>query len=585
MESDFIKPELTGAELIAEILSEYVSAVFVYPGGTIAPTLNALENAGMAIYTARTEQGAGFASIGLARSLEFSQVVLVSSGPGVTNLITPIADAFYDSTPLVAFCGQVGQKDSKGLLPIRQRGFQETDNEQLLKSVSKLVLSPKNSKELKRDIHKAFEVANSGRQGPVVINLHMDVQRATWDNQEIIESHNSHQRMHDTLESTGWYLEKIASQLRAAERPIIVVGRGALDLSSVETIRLFSENHYIPISHSLHALGISPSNSDLNLKFHGHTGERIAGHLIQKSDFVLVLGSRLDVRQTGTRYEEFAPDAVRIRVDLDSDELVNSRISMSTNVVAEVKDWIAAFCEKIEDNLSWEKTQWGESIRQAKALEVLKYDERRNTEGQEGVNPYLVLSELNKVILKHEVNIVTGVGSHQQWAARELDFEIPRTSWFTSGGLGTMGFDLPVSIGAALADKSRITVCLVGDGSFQMNIQELAFLRELDLPVKILVFDNSKLGIVSQFQKLNWSSDPTCGAKVNPNFAEISKAYSIPAKSVSAKEEIQPALLWLFSQKGPALLNVKTAADIDVLPLLLANDTLDQMWPYEAKNK
>ena len=148
-----------------------------------------------------------------------------------------------------------------------------------------------------------------------------------------------------------------------------------------------------------------------------------------------------------------------------------------------------------------------------------------------------------------------------------------------------MGFDLPVSIGAALADKSRMTVCLVGDGSFQMNIQELAFLRELDLPVKILVFDNSKLGIVSQFQKLNWSSDPTCGAKVNPDFAEISKAYSIPAKSVSVKEEIQPALLWLFSQKGPALLNVKTATDIDVLPLLLANDTLDKMWPYEGKKE
>jgi acetolactate synthase-1/2/3 large subunit len=583
MKSELIKPEQTGAELIAQVLKEYVSAVFVYPGGTIAPTLNAIENAGMTIYTARTEQGAGFASIGLARSLEFSQVVLVSSGPGVTNLITPIADAFYDSTPLVAFCGQVGQKDSKGSLPIRQRGFQETDNEQLLKSVSKLVLSPKNSKELKEDIHKAFEVANSGRQGPVVINLHMDVQRAPLNSQEIVEANESHQSSKKTSGSADWHLEEIASQLCAAKRPVIIVGRGALDLSSVESIRLFSEKHYIPISHSLHALGISPSNSELNLKFHGHTGERIAGRFIQKSDFVLVLGSRLDVRQTGTRYEEFAPDAIKIRVDLDSDEIANSRISMRTNVVAEVKSWIAAFSERIEDHHSWEDTEWGESLRREKAIEKLEYEERRNTESEEGVNPYLVLSELNKVISKHEVNIVTGVGSHQQWAARELHFDIPRTTWFTSGGLGTMGFDLPVSIGAAIADRTRTTVCLVGDGSFQMNIQELAFLKELDLPVKILVFDNSKLGIVSQFQKLNWFNDPTCGSKINPDFAEISKAYSIPAKSLSAKKDIAITMKWLFAQEGPALVNIKTMAEIDVVPLLLANDVLDDMWPYEEK--
>jgi len=584
MKSEFIRPNLTCAELIAEVLKEYVSTVFVYPGGTIAPTLNALENAGMVIYTARTEQGAGFASIGLARSVGYSQVVLVSSGPGVTNLITPIADAFYDSTPLVAFCGQVGQKDSKGLLPIRQRGFQETDNEQLLVSVSKLVLTPKNALELKADIHTAFEVANDGRQGPVVINLHMDVQRAPLDNQEIIDAKKPRQLLKEPSGSTGWFLEEIASQLRAAKRPIIIAGRGALDPSSVESIRSFSEKHYIPISHSLHALGISPSTSELNLKFHGHTGERLAGKFIQKSDFVLVLGSRLDVRQTGTRYEEFAPDAVKIRVDLDSDEIANSRISMSTNVLAEVSDWIEAFSELIKDDQSWEKTEWGASLRREVALEQLKYQERRNTAGKEGLNPYLVLSELNKVISNLEVNIVTGVGSHQQWAARELDFDIPRTAWFTSGGLGTMGFDLPVSIGAAIGDRNRTTVCLVGDGSFQMNIQELAFLKELDLPVKILVFDNSKLGIVSQFQKLNWSNDPTCGSKINPDFAEISKAYSIPARSLSVKKDIASTIQWLFSHEGPALVNVKTMSEIDVVPLLLANDALDEMWPYEEKN-
>ena len=177
--------------------------------------------------------------------------------------------------------------------------------------------------------------------------------------------------------------------------------------------------------------------------------------------------------------------------------------------------------------------------------------------------------------------MITGVGSHQQWVAREFLFDFPRTRWFTSGGLGTMGYDLPVSIGASIADQGRETLCFVGDGSFQMNIQELAFARELNAAVKIIVLDNNRLGIVSQFQNMNWASDPTCGSKFNPDFAAIATAYGIPSRSISNDSDVPEAIRWLHAEPGPLLLHVNISPSLDVVPMLLAGDTKDNMWPYD----
>lgn len=572
------KIQTTGAALIADFLIQEVDKVFLYPGGTIAPVLDELQKRSMKLYTARTEQGAGFAAIGAAKVSGRAEVVLVSSGPGVTNLVTCVADAYYDSTPLIVICGQVGMSDFKEDLPIRQLGFQEVDTEKLLGSISKKVFTPRSISELQESLSAAFALASSNRPGPVVINLHMNLQRSHEALQEKTSYlKNSGQRDFSKLEN---FIKKFSEALSNSSKPLIIVGQGSIKNGDWQIIREIAVDLSIPVSHSLLALGVLPGNSPLNLGFHGHTGTRISGKVIQEADLILVIGSRLDVRQTGTKFSEFASLARIFRVDLDSAELVHARIKSHETLLCSSKDFLSAMkarsLPEYKNPSSW--------------LERLNFlrentQEQSNQKDFDAVNPELLIKVLSEMVKEKKLNLVTGVGSHQQWTARNFNFDLEYTNWLTSGGLGTMGYDIPVAIGAQIQSPSMLTICVVGDGSFQMNIQELAFISELQIPVKIIVLDNSRLGIVSQFQKINWESDPTCGDKINPDFEKVAKAFNLQSISITNNDEIFEGLEWLIYNTQACLLNVKVDSSVDVVPMLLAGDTPDRMWPYSSSQE
>ena len=567
----------SGAQVIVSEIAKYSQRIFVYPGGTIAPILDEAIKQNIELLTARTEQGAGFAAIGASKISNSVEFVLVSSGPGVTNVVTSIADAYYDSTPIIAICGQVGQSDFKGDKPIRQGGFQEVDTESIMSSITKKTFTPKSVSELKGLIEIASEIALSGRPGPVVINLHMNLQREIVESESQKSTHSQLFESKDEFSLDSHESELIFEKLKGSKKPLIIAGHGSMSESNPARIREFSEKFNIPVSHSLLSLGIMSGHSDLNLGFHGHTGTRISGKAIADSDFILVLGSRLDVRQTGTLKEEFGKKAFKIRVEIDHNELANSRIEADLNLNISV----SAFLNYLEKELKTKGLQPFQKWIDVQETDETYESEKHKHEKTSQINPYLLVEELSTLVDDLNVNVVSGVGSHQQWVARSFNFDIPRTKWLTSGGLGTMGYDLPVAIGAAIASKNTETICIVGDGSFQMNIQELAFASEYNIPIKIIVLDNRKLGIVSQFQVINWGDDPTCGNKINPIFTQIAQAYGLQARELNDPSQTTECLKWLLEQKGPALLHVKISDDIDVLPMLLAGDLTNRMWPYE----
>ena len=574
--------ERTGADLIVSIIQNYTNRIFVYPGGTVAPVIDSAVQNGMQLITARTEQGAGFAAIGAAKLNFAAEVILVSSGPGVTNLVTCIADSYFDSVPVVAICGQVGQSDYKGNKPIRQGGFQEVDTASIMSKIAKKVFTPQSLSELSSNLEEAFLISTAGRPGPVVIDLHMNLQREVLVELPKFADSFILPELDEGNLIEGTPVSHVIEMLVECERPLIIAGAGALNLETSKLIKEFSTLTGIPVTQSLHSLGILDSCNPLSLGFHGHTGERKSGFAIQNSDLILILGSRMDIRQTGTMVNDFAPNATKIRIDIDRNEIDYSRIKIDISINSSVKRFMEELVAHFPIDRDWYHSEWSAQLSSLQEAHNNESSLRRKTTSLPEVNPYNVIRQIGEIFSNQQVNVITGVGSHQQWVAREFLFDFPRTRWFTSGGLGTMGYDLPVSIGASIADQGRETLCFVGDGSFQMNIQELAFAREMNAAVKIIVLDNNRLGIVSQFQNMNWASDPTCGSKFNPDFAAIATAYGIPSRSISSDSDVPEAIRWLHDQQGPLLLHVHISPSLDIIPMLLAGDTMDKMWPYDG---
>ncbi len=562
-----------GAEVIRDAFQCHgLREIYVYPGGTIAPVLDLMDEAGIEIFCARHEQGAGYAALAVARLTGRPQVVMVTSGPGVTNVVTAVADAYFDSTPLVVLTGQVGTGDMRGHLPIRQRGFQEVDTIALLRPITKAQFLPLTPDAVPEMIEQAFALAAEGRPGPVVVDLPMNVQRGELTVAPRVPSRAA-QLERDPPSPSAQSIAQAAEWLAAAERPVIIAGQGVLLAGAHRELRRLADRALIPVSQSLLGLGAYPTNAPLALGFHGHTGNQTAGLAIHNADLVLVVGSRLDVRQTGTRTDAFAPAARVVRIDLDEAELCHSRVDSHLNLHADARRALGALDVALAGTEPPPaRRRWLEQIGEWRCRHALTFE-------RDGVlKPQLVIETLNRLTKGESLVCVSGVGSHQQWTARHFDFDYPRRVWLTSGGHGAMGFDLPVAIGAQRVDPHQRVLCFVGDGSLQMNIQELATIVSYALPVKIVVLDNHRLGIVSQFQKLNWQRDPTCGDKWNPDFAAIARAWGLSARTVTDVTDIERAGRWLLDVPGPALLHCVVDPAEDVSPMLLGGQTMDQMW-------
>ncbi|MBI1920066.1 MAG: thiamine pyrophosphate-binding protein [Geobacter sp.] len=558
--------------IIANCIKNMGKSLYLYPGGTIAPLLHECKRAGVELVVTKAEQGAGYMAIADAVINGNVAFVAVTSGPGVTNILTCIADAFYDSIPLVVFTGQVGTRDLDRSDDLRQRGFQEIPTLDLVRRITKAAFQPRSVNEVAATITEAIRVAESGRQGPVLIDLPMDVQMTKIEESDI-ERHISQQMRDDVTEEFHIPCEtmnKCHEALLASSRPLILAGGGAV--RDAERIKCFVGRWGIPIVTSMRGIGVIPTDNPLAAGWVGHTGLPWANWALAQSDCILVLGSRLDLRQTGTETSSFAGRHV-FHVDIDAAELRHGRLPGTTAISASVGQTLDAIDRyPLPGKDAYE--QWRASLAHQKSSMQLG-DHGKN----QGVRPDELLACIDRMTRTSCSAVVTGVGSHQQWAARYFTFDLPNKILLTSSGHGTMGYSLPVALGAKKLNPERLVISVDGDGSFQMNLQELALIEEYNLGVKILVMDNNRLGIVSQFQRITFNDDPTTGNFRNPDFLHIAAAYGIPAWDLPEMDN-QIIAAWL-NTPGPALLRARIQSDAPVSPMLLGGQRLDAMWYSE----
>lgn len=563
---------ISGALSMAQVMKEQgIQRVFTFPGGTIAPLYDALSQVGIDIICARHEQGAGYMALAASRLTGQPQVVMVTSGPGSTNLTTVIADAYYDSTALVAICGQVGTGDLFSGRKVRQLGFQEIDCVSMMSGISKAAWQPCKAEEAANLLQQAFALATNGRPGPVVLDLPMDVQRYEFEPSALETNFCATELLEIPPPDAGNVAES-ARLLEAARQPVILAGQGVLLSGAMANLKKLAESRNIPVVCSLPGLGSINGNNPLSLGFVGHTGNQYAALAVHHADLLLVLGSRLDVRITGSETNSVAPQGKIIRVDLDTDELRHTRVPAHMNIEADVNTYLDQLLSNITaDELATEA--WLETINNWRAIYGLGSDP-----GQVKILPQTLVETVNRLTESQPVVVTTGVGSHQHWAARHFHFDHPSRVFLTSAGHGAMGYDLPSALGAAMARPEHTVCCFAGDGSIQINIQELQTMQDLNLPVKIFVMDNSRLALVSQFQLMNWPEDLTCGNKSNPDFAQLAKAYGVRSWRLEKPADMESICREALDHDGPALVHclIDPAADID--PMLLGGQSLAEMW-------
>jgi acetolactate synthase-1/2/3 large subunit len=560
----------TVADRIASYLATTgIARVFVYPGGTIAPLANGFVHAGIAIDVFKHEQGAVFAAMAAARLTGQPQVVMVTSGPGVTNALTPLADAYYDSTPILLITGQIGTGELCSGRRVRQRGFQETPTVELVRPITKAAICPVNIEDALAAIPALLSIAVEGRRGPVVLDMPMDVQRSACSPDAAMTEATHPDTSHGLPSNT---CRDIAGALAASRRPVLLLGHGALIAGQFDVYQHLAQKAGALVVSSLPGLGAFPTDHPRFLGFIGHTGHASANSAVHEADFLLALGTRLDVRQTGTVTNAFVPQGRIAWINNDPDELAFPRVRTDWAVNADAGRAAASLLDALPVAAPKDET-WLAAAQAARRADI------EDPHGSAGpLAPKEVLRAMARLMVDERGVVVTGVGNHQQWAARHLTYGPDRWRFLTSAGHGTMGYDLPSAIGAALTEPGAPVLCVVGDGSLLMNIQELASLAERRLPVKILVLNNARLGIVSQFQRITWGKDPMSGEFATPDFAAIARGFGIPADEVAERDALRTKLAAFWHTEGPVLLNVHIDHDADVVPMLLGGQTMGDMW-------
>jgi len=369
-------------------------------------------------------------------------------------------------------------------------------------------------------------------------------------------------------------VSQIAQAMHKSKRPVILLGHGALNSGKYsEFVELAEKTDALVVS-SLLGMGAYDTHDSRFMGYIGHTGHLSANKAVHQADFLLVLGARLDVRQTGTVTDQFVPNGEVAWIDADLSELNSPRVKTKWKVNCAIEEFLPELLKSLPKEAHLSERSWMEHIKNIKDLQI----EDRDYSSTNGLFPKPVLSQLSLKLRDIPYTLVTGVGCHQHWAARHLPLSPNKQTLLTSAGHGTMGYDLPAAIGASMASPGQLVLCVVGDGSLLMNIQELASIKERRLNIKILVMNNRRLGIVSQFQKMNWGSDPTTGDFAEVNFSEVAKSFGIVSDKLTDCSKIEEKVNWLIHYKTAALLEVMIDPKADILPMLLAGQTMDKMW-------
>src|SRR6056297_424953 len=552
-------PKLNGGEIIIESLKkENVDVVFGYPGGAVINLYDALYNSNLKHYLGRHEQGVVHAADGYARSSGKVGVCFATSGPGGTNLVTGLANAQMDSIPVVAFTGQVPSS------LIGKDAFQEADITGISLPITKHNFLVTDINDLARTIKEAFYIARTGRPGPVLIDLAKDVTQAVaeFDYPDRVNLPG----YKPTFEGHRLQINKAAKAINDAKRPLLYVGGGAVISNACNEIKEMVEKAKIPITTTLMALGIYPEDQDLALEMLGMHGTQYANKATLETDLLIAVGARFDDRVTG-KLEEFASQADIIQIDIDPAE-IGKNLDVEIPIVGDVKDVLLEILPFIEEK---ENGKWQQRIKELKTKYPLKYED----DGSETIKPQYIMEEVDKYT-NGESTIVTEVGQHQMWAAQFHKYKKPR-QFISSGGLGTMGFGLPAAIGAQVGQPDETIILIAGDGSIQMNIQELGTIQTYNVPVKIIIFNNKYLGMVRQWQEMFFDKRYSETKIPAPDFVKMGEAYGIWSKSVEKKSELDGALKEAMEHQGPAILDVHIPEEENVYPMVPAGAGLKDM--------
>ncbi len=546
----------TGSQILVDaLIREGVEYVFGIPGGAVLPLFDVLFESPIKFILTRHEQGAGHAADGYARATGKVGVCLATSGPGATNLATAIATAYMDSIPVVAITGQV-----KTFL-IGNDAFQEADIIGITRPITKHSYLVKDIKDLARIVKEAFYIANTGRRGPVLIDLPVDITMEKCE--EIIPAEVNLPGYKPKYEGNIRQIKIAAEVINNSKRPVVYTGGGIIASDCSKELLEFSEKGNLPVTTTLMGLGGFPEDHHLSLGMLGMHGTAYANFAVTESDVLIAIGARFDDRITG-KIDEFAPDAKIIHIDIDPSSISKS-IEVDIPVVGDAKNILKELKKYIH---FVERREWFDKIKHWKEKSPLSYNNNGSV-----IKPQYVIEQICDVARGNAI-ITTEVGQNQMWAAQFFTFTKPRT-FLSSGGLGTMGYGFPAAIGAQLGCPDKIVVDIAGDGSIQMNIQELSTVVRLNIPVKIAILNNGYLGMVRQWQELFYNKRYS-GVNLdgNPDFVKLAEAYGAKGFLVEKKEDVRPTIEKAFSLHGPVIMDFRVDPSENVFPMVPAGQAI-----------
>jgi len=544
--------------------AEGVEVVFGLPGGANLPTYDAFYDAGIRHILVRHEAGGGHAAEGYAKATGKVGVSIGTSGPGATNLVTPIADAMMDSVPVVFITGQVRTE------LLGTDGFQEADTIGMTMPISKHSFMIQHPLELPRTIHEAFHIARTGRPGPVVVDVPQDLSRADIPYEPVSDVRLPGYQ--PTTEGNSKQIRLAAKAIANARRPVLYVGGGTiLGNASAEVIEL-AESDRLPVTCTLNALGSFPAPHPQWLGMLGMHGTRAANYAMDEADLIVAIGARFDDRITG-KLSEFAPRAKFIHIDIDPAE-ISKNVPAHIPIVGDAKNILprltaeyralAADPARLED--------WWARIEDWRRRHPLQYSDTEDTE----IRPQRMIEALYEATGGNAV-VTSDVGQHQMWATQYYHYNRPRT-WINSGGLGTMGFGLPAAMGAAVGCPEETVVCITGDGSIQMNMQELATCAQESIGVKVFIMNNGYLGMVRQWQELFWEgrySQVDMGS--HPDFVKLAEAYGATGMRLTDKTTLVEDMRTALATPGPVMVDVRVSREENVYPMIAAGKAARDM--------
>ncbi|MCX7982935.1 MAG: biosynthetic-type acetolactate synthase large subunit [Syntrophales bacterium] len=555
--------KLKGAQILIQALKqEGVKVIFGYPGGAVIDIYDELYRENIKHVLVRHEQGAVHAADGYARVTGQVGCVLVTSGPGAANTVTGIATAYMDSIPLVVLTGQVPTA------LIGTDAFQEVDIVGITRPCTKHNFLVKRIEDLGKTIHEAFHIARSGRPGPVLVDLPKDVMQATGDYEPV--SFPDHAPKSSPVPSQIFYIKDLIAQSR---RPVLLTGGGVILGRASEELRRLARRTMIPVTSTLMGIGAFPGSDSLWLGMPGMHGTYYANMAISHCDLLIAVGCRFDDRVTG-KVDHFAPEAKIVHIDIDPSS-INKNVIADVPIVGDCKAILKAINDLLEkDNFTVkeeERTEWLRQIDTWKTENPLSY-----CQSDEVIKPQFVIQKLYE-LTRGKAIITTEVGQNQMWAAQFYLFDEPNT-FVTSGGLGTMGYGFPAAIGVQIAFPDRLVVDIAGDGSIQMNIQEMATAIQEMLPIKIVILNNGYLGMVRQWQQLFYEKRYSqTDMTYQPDFVKLAEAYGFMGLRATKPEEVEPVLKKGLSHPGPVLMDFRVAREECVYPMVRPGAPIHEM--------